>query len=499
MKIFLTFGFGASGGTSKYLTVNDHLKKKNMKYIFNLISYINCLNLVYSQNLEPEMLFPDTLRSSTDSFVVTSSNFDNIYRQFISKKDTFNLGTAGYRGVYMKISTDIDTLIIAHTNFPNDQLIKIPIASPNDTALCIIRFQGNISDFTNEYANKTKDTYKIEIPEIYELANIILYLSQCSEKTNNHPLSEYASRVEEYFRPFKNHKLIQVLNNKCLSNNLWNTYYGFRENSICFEIEENNLQYKTPYKHVYFDGVQMNGGHFRNMSYLVQDFLNQSKFQNFYNDNYSYYSKLIERQNQLLPIKQMWAWLEKEFPQRMDSYKIIFSPLIGGSHSTQKYLKGFFIRPEFQECIMFINSPESVDAKTEYSEVLKKGLMSGIVFTEIDHNYVNPASAKNFNAIKDLLKNKDIWATKDAQEHYQSEYSIFNEYMTHSLFCLYINESYNEEEGREIVNQRIKLMERRGFIKFEQFNDKLIHKLKVRKRTVYEMYAEVIEIMNEIK
>lgn len=455
--------------------------------------------MVYSQNLEPEMLFPDTLQSSSDSFSVTSSNFDKTYKQFISKEDTLNLGTAGYRGVYMKISTDKDTLTIQHTNFPNEQLIKIPIASPSDTALCIIRFQGSISDFSDDYAFNSKGTYKIEVPEIYELANIILYLSQCSEKTGNQPSTEYSLRVEKYFGPFKNHKLIQILNKKCLSNNIWNIYYGFRENSICFQIENNYLQFKTPYKHVYFDGLRMYGGQFRNMSYLVQDFLSQTKFQKFYRDNSSYYSKLIERQIQLMPIKQMWAWLEKEFPQRMDSYRILFSPLIGGSHSTQKYYKGFFKKPEFQECIMFINSPESIDGKVEYSEVVKKGLMSGIVFTEIDHNYVNPTSTEHMDSIKSLLKNKDIWSTKEAQKNYQSEYSIFNEYMTHSLFCLYISENYKDEERKEIISSRIKLMDRRGFTKFKQFTEILIAKLNGRTKTIYEMYPEIIEIMKQIK
>lgn len=102
-------------------------------------------------------------------------------------------------------------------------------------------------------------------------------------------------------------------------------------------------------------------------------------------------------------------------------------------------------------------------------------------------------------AIRDLIKNKDLWATKNAQENYRTEYAIFNEYMTHSLYCLYVKENYKEKEGSEIVNQRIKLMERRGFFKFDQFNEKLIHLLKGRTKTISEMYPAAIEIMKEIK
>ena len=45
------------------------------------------LNLT-AQNLEPEMLFPDTLRSNSDSFFVNSPKFDKIWSYLISRDDT---------------------------------------------------------------------------------------------------------------------------------------------------------------------------------------------------------------------------------------------------------------------------------------------------------------------------------------------------------------------------------------------------------------------------
>jgi hypothetical protein len=445
------------------------------------------------------MLFPDTLKSNRDSFFVTSPQFDEVYTQLIAKKDTFNLGTAGYKGVYMKIWTDIDTIIIPHVNYPFDQLLKLPVVSPRDTTMCILRFQGNSSNFSNKYMSQAKGNYKFEIPEVYELANIILYLSQCSQNTGNHPATDYTKRVENYFQSYKDHRIIQALNNNCKSDKIWNTYYGFRENSICFQFEEGLLQYNTPYKHVYWDQSQIKGGQFRNLLYLVQDFADKSNFQKFYEDNLDYYSKLIQRQYQLLPIEKMWAWLEKEFPQKMQSYKVLFSPLIGGSHSTQKFYAGFFKEPEFMENVMFINSTESIDANNENSEVIKEGLMSGIVFTEIDHNYVNPTSSENIEAVKKLIANKDFWATKEAQSGYRNEYSIFNEYMTHSLFCIYVSENYKLSDAKIIIKARINLMNKRGFSKFDEFNNILGEILKNRSQTVYELYPEIIKQLQKIK
>lgn len=474
-----------------------------MKYILKHIQILlACFSLnVYSQNSLEIIQYPDTLFTTNDSFFVKGLVWEKEWILATTTSDTVDLGTDGFEGNNIMVWTQRDTITIPYVNAPFEQKVLIPIASKNDTTIYKLRFNAQSSKFSNSLISDSRGKIVFQIPEIYELANIILFLSDCSVLTKNHfENSEYSKNVLNYFGKFKNHPLIQILNKKCLNGNHWSVYYGFRENSICYKFEENNLiEYATQYKHVYSDNTYIQGGEFRNLVYLVQDFINQTDYRSFFKSNSKYYKQLETRQNELQPIQNMWNWLEKEFPQKLDCYKIFFSPLIEGSHSTQKFYKGFFKKPEYQECIMFINSPEKIDANVEYSEVVKKGLMSGIVFTEIDHNYVNPTSSENFNAIKSLISNKDIWATIEAQENYRSEYSIFNEYMTHSLFCLYVTETYSEHDRIKIVNQRIKLMERRGFIKFDQFNEKLINKLKGRKMSVYEMYPEIIEIMKEIK
>ena len=269
---------------------------------------------------------------------------------------------------------------------------------------------------------------------------------------------------------------------------------------MCFEFQDDFLAYTSPYKNTYWDDTKIKGGHFRNLLYLVQDFANQSNFRQFYAQNKEYYHQLIERQSALMPIQQMWDWLEKEFPQKLQHYKIVFSPLIVGSHSTQKFYHGFFRNPDYQECIMFINSPESLDSNDKYSEKLKEGLMSGIVFTEIDHNYVNPSSHAVIDKIKQLISDKGIWATAKAQKNYRSEYAIFNEYMTHSLFCLYIEDNYETELANQVIQKRIALMNRRGFSNFESFNQRLLDfRKQYPSKSIYFAYKEIINLMEEIK
>ena len=148
---------------------------------------------------------------------------------------------------------------------------------------------------------------------------------------------------------------------------------------------------------------------------------------------------------------------------------------------------------------MFVNSSESLDSNIKYEEDLKVGLSSGIVFTEIDHNYVNPTSFENIKQIKNLISQKDKWATKEAQNNYSSEYAIFNEYMTHSLFCLYIEEHYSGIIKDQIIRKRIQLMERRGYPKFEEFNTIVLAELGNRKETIYTLYPKLINSLKKIE
>lgn len=459
------------------------------------------VRLSIAQNIPTRLDYPKMLWTSTDSFYVLGSSWEgDTWTLTTTKSDTVDLGTDGYQGGDITVWTDHDTVTIPYVNAPFEQWVFIPVGSPNDTTIYRLRFNERISKYTNAYVAKNNRQINISIPEVYELANIILYLSECSKLTYNHNENlEYAKRVETYFADFKEHPLIQVLNDRCGNGGEWATYYGFRENSVCYTFSENNqLVYNTVYKHVYWDNSETKGGEFRHLLYLVQDFVNQTNFRTFFQENKSYYQQLEELQKQLLPIQKMWVWLEKEFPERFNAYRVVFSPLIEGSHSTQKYYRGVYKNPTFQECVMFINAPEQLASKSEYSDKLKEGLMSGIVFTEIDHNYVNPASKEKLDLVKALIEDKDFWATKGAQEHYASAYSIFNEYMTHALFCLYIKEHYEGFEQEEVIRKRIQLMNRRGYPRFEAFTNILLDQMEDRTQTVYDSYASIIQAMETI-
>jgi Domain of unknown function (DUF4932) len=215
---------------------------------------------------------------------------------------------------------------------------------------------------------------------------------------------------------------------------------------------------------------------FGKLALLVEDFAAKSGFRQFYKSNLPYYHQQIQRQKELLPVKQMWQWLEEQFPKRQyQSYKVIFSPLIGGSHSTQKYY-GVSGDELFGENVMFICNKDRYDNDKNLTEKQKESLMSGIVFTEIDHNYVNPSTNKYREQVDSIFSNRNIWVkSSQFSNFYNNPIAVFNEYMTWSVFCLYVLDHYDKATVDLIINkEEATMVKNRNFIKFREFNQALI-------------------------
>jgi hypothetical protein len=259
-------------------------------------------------------------------------------------------------------------------------------------------------------------------------------------------------------------------------------YYDFRENSFAFNFlkpalgaADTRLSFNGPYYYVW-GAALADSSLFGKLKPLIEDFAAKSKFRQFYKSNLSYYKKAIQRQRELLPVAKMWHWLEEEFPTtRYQSYRIVFSPLIGGSHSTQRYSTNNKTTL-FSENVMFICGTDRYDTISTLSEKQKEGLMSGVVFTEIDHNYVNPATDRYAKTVDSLFSKRNVWAkTGNNSNFYNNGVSVFNEYMTHALFCLYVSEVYDKAAADFIIDNREQLMvERRNFIRFKEFNQALL-------------------------
>lgn len=339
----------------------------------------------------------------------------------------------------------------------------IVVLNKKDTAYTQLKAVPKAASFSKGYIKKNKGKYTVDNPETHELVNIMVALTKSGRLDSNMVYMEtkYYKDVMQHFDKFSDHAIIDTLNTHITGvfdqDSYW-YYYNIRMNGNMYNFDANNkIVNKSPYMRLGFDIEN----YLEPLLPLVNDFAVKSSFRNFYAKHKDYHDSLIEEYYKLADINKMWKWVESKFPQRYESYKIYFSPLIGGAHSTQR-----FTEDNFKETIMFVNAPTYSDA---YSDEEKEAISARIVFTEIDHNYVNPTTDK-YPEINNLLDPLDCWNA--GKQGYGVSYATFNEYMTWAVFSLYLKDNFDDETFKKRNKADAGVMARgRGFIKFEAFND----------------------------
>jgi hypothetical protein len=337
------------------------------------------------------------------------------------------------------------------------------------------------ANYTPDYVHKNKDKVLVEIPEMFELANVAIAISDEGLRHPNRVRKRgaYYKRVLEYFKPFKDHPLIAE------SDLNYNFTYNFRDNSICYVFDGDRIVHGGLYWNVRSPNL------FKRHRALAEDFAKFSNFRKFYADNLPYYQEQIRFYRQLVSVRKMWTWLEERFSARHDCYKVVFSPLIGASHETCK-----FSSKDFSETIMFISGPgEPNDAPSRVEE----GIHSRVVFTEIDHNYVNSVTDKYTGRVNKAFADLDKW---NKQRGYRGPVGTFNEYMTWAVFTLYLHDNYDQKDF-EIINDRMtkQMVDSRKFVRFEQFDKKLLELYLAREQgqTIPELYPAMLEWAEKCK
>lgn len=449
-------------------------------------------NFSFSQAIEEKI--SKIYYSNSDTISYKYSKYNKLFQLDLSSNDTISPGTDYSRGIVMTAYIGKDSLQIIGDNFPFARRSYVTIQTPTHKAVVIFRFNANPSDFSQEYIEENDGKIFYEIPQVYELANIIWSLSPSGKRANYlQKDTEYFKSIENYFKPYLNEPIFNKLdfNDEQSSDK----YYSFRENSFMYQFKNDSIIKSENYNYVYGNDWDSFTNLFTDLLPLINDFAKKSNYLNFYKNHLDFYKEDIERVEKLLPTKNMWDWLEKEFSQiKYNSYKIIFSPLIGGSHSTQNYSsKNIKTNQWYSETVMFICNSNRYDSQNQLTEEEKKGLMSGVVFTEIDHNYVNRTTSKYKKEIIDVFSKSGFWSDSTSTS-YNNPIAIFNEYMTHSVFCLWVIENFDKKTADYVIQKREELnVDKRQFYKFKEFNQYLI-KLKAEKPTlkVEELYPDII-------
>jgi len=379
--------------------------------------------------------------------------------------------------------TDLDSL--SFTVEPNKKYDFIILLNKKDTCWTQINTIPHF-DFNNNYIQKNSGKYSFEIPEVQELVHLIFALTPTGMDDKNmvNHRTEYYEEILDEFSEYRKEPIVLKLDSL-----LRQGYYSRLKMDACgFYFNKNKIKKDSVYKRLSWNGANQ----IEPFISEIEKFGNKIKFRKFYQEHKEYYANLTAKIEKQMPIKKQWDWLEQQFDFKYDNYRITFSPLVEGSHSTNN-----FIQNNFKQTVMFICGPSE---STKYDEEVIEGLMTRVLFTEIDHNYVNPISDKYQNEINSSLNDLSKWATEDALSNYGNSYLVFNEYMTWSIFTLYALDNYKTENFEFINNQvELQMTERRGFIKFKEFNQKMIelYKEKLPNEKIKDLYPKILSWCNE--
>ncbi len=320
--------------------------------------------------------------------------------------------------------------------------------------------------------------FRILVPEAYELANVALALTKHGRERPGSVIRRgaYYERMLQHFEPHSRHALIELLEEPVAAS--FSNYYGFRENAFSYAFDGAELLHTGDHHDIWSPDL------FTNDLDTVEAFAAATDFRKFYEAESTTYAQQVDRYGKLVDLARMAGWLHTRFPdRRMDAYTVVFSPLIGGSHSTRN-----FAADGRREAVMFIAGPDL--PLGEMSDAARSGVHERVVFTEIDHNYVNEVTDAFIDDVRSTFRDWRAWNTKQG---YRSPYATFNEYMTWGVFTLYAADTYDAPTFRAVVARSERVMYGRGFVHFRAFNRELLRLYRERRpETVAELYAPIL-------
>ncbi|PRX57162.1 DUF4932 domain-containing protein [Flagellimonas meridianipacifica] len=405
------------------------------------------------------------------------------------KPDRMHVDTKNGNPTKVVFTSDIDTAVF-HIRLHDTINFQIEALGMEPAITQLVGVPRNVT-FSKEYIKANRGKLRVEIPEVHELAKIMVAISDVGSIDSNMTQmnTPYHKEVVEYFQPYKEHDAIKLINENIPElydeDGYW-YYYALKMNACGYFFNAKNKI--TDDGIIHNMGFQSPKNPFIENKKVFEDFAETSNFRLFFKNHQSYYKELVETYKTLNPIGQMQQWLEDKFGFTYGSYVVYFSPLSGGAHSAQKFEDN-----GFKLSAMFV-MPSRRNPK--YSNAINEMKSSRVVFTEIDHNFVNPVSDTMVGEIDMAFQDLDKWVRRDKfNRNYKNRYAVFNEYMTWGVFSLYCMDFFTEDEVSEFLDIMENQMETsRGFIHFKEFNRQLMALYKENPAiSMSQLYLEILE------
>lgn len=326
--------------------------------------------------------------------------------------------------------------------------------------------------FNSKYIRANDGKTTIEINEAQELTYIIMAMTDFASKN---PITrtdtDYYKDVKAYFSKYADLPAVVKFDN-LLKENIVN-YLILSGNAYGFEFNGNRLVptavYDFPAKGIGKYEVKTNPI----LTYIkeLEEFAKKSGYRKFYKSHLPYYNSLKAEYINYANLAEQKKWLESRFDYKINSYRVLTSPLISSINATHTFEDN-----NFKEMLLFL---PTIQKDKDWSEKYKKAINTRIIFTEIDHNYVGPVSNKYLDKINTIFNNRDKWINSEIKSttHYPNPLKVHDEYLTWGLFVLYAYDKFGDDKEllSKIVDNVNSMLIKRGFIRAKEFNLQLLN------------------------
>jgi len=347
--------------------------------------------------------------------------------------------------------------------------------------------------FDQNYQSQRRGKIFVDIPEVYELVNIAIAMTSTGMADEDlvYHGSDYYRSMRAWFDRFRGHPLLAALDAELKKGQ----YFNLKMNGYAFAFDANGRIVPSPV----FDRTGWGKDNaLRPFIAGLQAFSDQTRFRDFFRANRNTYDEQIRFYRETANIAGMKRWLDRNFPSsnNYDTYNIIFSPLVAYNQSSN-----WFESNGFRELQPHVNFPYPQDIRSlrlsPQAEIVYRG---NIVFTEINHGYINPEAEKYAERIAKATSHRNLWVdTSMVPEQYRAGYyngnAAFDEYMNWALVNLrFTDELARDEQGAAIAAVN-RMMKGRGFPRFAVFSQFLVDHYRARPpgQTVADLYPQIIE------
>jgi hypothetical protein len=402
------------------------------------------------------------------------------------KPDIYAVAVVKEKKVTFITDTDSASFILQ----PGGKINFVVLLNGTDSAFTRIEANNNPYgvNFSKSYQKKYNGKIAVEIPEVYELVHILI----ANTKAIGRDIAQdsiYFNAMKQWIEPYKEHIAIKTFDSVIQKN--FNMLFNFKKDAYSFEFTARGQIVKSK---TYHRIASNNGNTLQPYIPLLQSFSDAAGFRNFYKKHKAYYQQQIDYYTDSVELAKMQTWLNKNFPSTYyNCFKIIFSPLVRGNQ-----VAAWFEDAGFKEAQAHVNFPYPFIWTRGFSGKAAQIKAGNIVFTELNHAYINPEADKQqyFGDIAHLCAKLETWKDGKINNSYNDSYQCFNEYMNWVLVSLRYADEAPVENLQQLLDDNINYMvKRRGFKKFGEFSHFLVPLYQNRKpdETAADLYPQIIQ------